>query len=120
MWSQRLAALSGAAAVAAGAVGAHALPAHLRKKELAEKDVEVYVKIFETGSRYHLLHAVALLCSPMAKYSALTAGCLAGGQALFAGSLYTVAFNGSRDTPAAKVAPAGGILLILGWLSFAL
>merc|ERR1712176_1033900 len=98
-------AISGASAVGAGAVGAHALPAHLKTKGLQEKDVQSYTKVFETGARYHLIHAGVLLCSSFSRQPAVTAGLLASGQAIFAGSLYAVAAAGTRDNLAAKVAP---------------
>eukprot|EP00747_Dinoflagellata_sp_TGD_P218741 gnl/TRDRNA2_/TRDRNA2_90948_c0_seq2.p2 gnl/TRDRNA2_/TRDRNA2_90948_c0~~gnl/TRDRNA2_/TRDRNA2_90948_c0_seq2.p2 ORF type:complete len:121 (+),score=12.55 gnl/TRDRNA2_/TRDRNA2_90948_c0_seq2:59-421(+) len=120
MWTQRIAALSGCSAVGAGAVGAHALPFQLQARGLTEKDVATYVKVFETGARYHLIHAGVLLCSSFSRKPALTAALLASGQVLFSGSLYTVAALGSRDNLASKVAPFGGGLLMLGWLSFAL
>ena len=63
---------------------------------------------------------VALLGAARARRPALTAGLLASGQALFSGSLYVVAGEGSREIVAAKTAPIGGGLLILGWLSFVL
>ena len=121
VWPRRLGAVSGAAAVAAGAIGAHALPAHLRKQhDLPPEDVEMYSKIFETGARYHLVHAGVLLCAPWARFPAISGSLLFAGQVLFAGSLYTVAAAGTRDVLASSVAPVGGGLLILGWLSFAL
>ena len=102
------------------AVGAHALPARLRQQGHSPEEVDTFTKIFETGARYHLIHAGVLLCAPMARVPALTAGLLAAGQVLFAGSLYAVAAAGTRDVPASKVAPWGGGLLIMGWLSFVL
>ena len=118
--SQRLAGLSGALAVAAGAAGAHALPKRHREMGLSEKDQKTYGEIFQTASRYHLLHAVLLVAAPMARFPLATAGLLVGGKLMFVGSLYAVAAAGDRKIDVAKAAPVGGGLLILGWLSFAL
>ena len=85
--SQRLAGLSGAAAVGAGAVGAHALPKHLRSLGLSSAERKTYTEIFGTASRYHLLHALLLLCAPLARFPMATTGLLLGGKLLFVGSL---------------------------------
>ncbi len=118
--SQRLAGLSGALAVAAGAAGAHALPKRLRSLDLSIDEQKTYAEIFGTASRYHLLHAGVLLCAPLARFPEMTAGLLVVGKVLFVGSLYSIAYAGSRKIEVAKVAPVGGGLLILGWLSFIL
>ena len=118
--SQRLAGLSGALAVAIGAGGAHALPKRLRSLNLSADEQQSYAEIFGTASRYHLLHAAALLCAPFARFPRATAGLLVAGKVLFVGSLYSIAYAGSRQIVVAKAAPVGGGLLILGWLSFVL
>lgn len=118
--SQRLAGLSGALAVAVGAAGAHALPKRLRSLGLSVDEQQSYAEIFGTASRYHLLHAAVLLCAPLARFPAATAGLLVAGKVLFVGSLYSIAYAGSRQIVVTKAAPVGGGLLILGWLSFVL
>lgn len=118
--SQRLAGLSGALAVAAGAAGAHALPKRHREMGLSEEDQKTYSEIFQTASRYHMLHAVLLVAAPMARFPLATSGLLVSGKLLFVGSLYAIAAAGDRKIDVAKAAPVGGGLLILGWLSFAL
>eukprot|EP01043_Picozoa_sp_COSAG02_P063776 COSAG02_NODE_9134_length_2317_cov_2.321912_1_plen_198_part_00 len=120
MFSQRLAGLSGALAVAAGAAGAHALPKRLRSLNLSIDEQKTYAEIFGTASRYHLLHAGVLLGAPLARFPGITAGLLVVGKVLFVGSLYSIAYAGSRQIEVAKAAPVGGGLLILGWLSFVL
>jgi len=99
-------------AVAAGAFGAHALRSRLGPELLAA---------FETGARYQMYHALALL----AVASALTrwpvpavraAGWLfVAGTVLFSGSLYLLALTGVRSFGA--VTPLGGLALLAGWLA---
>jgi len=105
---------SAAVAVAAGAFGAHALRARLAPELLAA---------FETGVRYHLVHAVGLLAVAWAS-SRLPGGAVAwagwlllAGTVLFSGSLYALALTGVRALGA--VTPFGGAAFIAGWLLLA-
>ena len=104
-----------AAGVAMGAFGAHALKARVGMEMLA---------VWETGARYHLIHAVALLASALAcdKWPGpwtRTAGWLfVAGIALFSGSLYALALTGVRALGA--ITPLGGLCFIAGWLSLAI
>jgi uncharacterized membrane protein YgdD (TMEM256/DUF423 family) len=97
-------------AVAAGAFGAHALKAQLSDEALAW---------FETGVRYHMYHALALVAlaalAPRLEGSAATwSGWLfVAGVALFSGSLYLLALTGVRWLGA--VTPLGGVCLLAGW-----
>jgi uncharacterized membrane protein YgdD (TMEM256/DUF423 family) len=96
--------------VAAGAFGAHALRARLSANDLA---------IFETGVRYQMYHAlallaVALLLSRAPHSGAATAGWLfTAGIAIFAGSLYVLVLTGNRWLGA--VTPIGGVAFLAGW-----
>jgi uncharacterized membrane protein YgdD (TMEM256/DUF423 family) len=109
------AALFGATGVVAGAFGAHALRESLPPERLA---------VFETASRYQLLHALALLGAAWVvqqwpgRWSRAGAWMLGAGIALFSGSLYLLAGTGERALGA--ITPLGGGLLILGWLSIAM
>lgn len=100
--------------VAAGAFGAHALKARLAPDMLA---------IFETGVRYQLVHALALLATAWASHrwpGRLTgaAGWLfVAGIVLFSGSLYVLALSGARGV--GIVTPFGGVAFILGWACLA-
>ena len=95
-----LAALSGAIAVAAGAFGAHGA---------SERAAE----ILKTGAHYQLVHAIAALVA--VKLDARgPAWCFVAGGALFAGSLYWLAFGAPRWV--GPITPLGGALLIGGWL----
>lgn len=102
-------AISGAVAVAAGAFGAHALKERLTEKALA---------VFETGARYQMYHALAIvLCAALASTvsGARTAGWLMqAGIVLFSGSLYALALSDVKVLGA--ITPFGGVLFIAGWV----
>ena len=104
-----LAALVGASGVAMGAGGAHALRSQI---------VPEYLATFETGVRYQLIHAVALLALAFAgerRGIALPAVLFTGGVLLFSGSLYALALG--APTRLGIVTPFGGVALLLGWLA---
>ena len=108
-------ALSGALGVAAGAFGAHALRAKLEPRML---------EVFETGARYQLIHAVALLAVAWAagrwpgSLTTASGWLMVAGTLLFSGSLYVMALTGVRALGA--VTPLGGVCFIAGWLCLAL
>ncbi|MDZ7779709.1 MAG: DUF423 domain-containing protein [Gemmatimonadota bacterium] len=102
-------------AVALGAFGAHALRASLGADDLAT---------FETGVRYHMYHALALLAVAWAaaRWPAATSLTVAGwsfvvGVLVFSGSLYLLVLTGQRWLGA--VTPLGGLAFLLGWILFA-
>lgn len=105
-------ALSAFIGVAAGAFGAHALKFRLTPDLLA---------VFDTGARYQLFHALALMAVAWACRqwpSARWAGwCFVAGTLLFSGSLYVLALTGVRAFGA--VTPFGGVAFLLGWLLLA-
>jgi len=109
-----LGALFAGLAVALGAFGAHALRA-----SLAPRDLE----IFETGVRYQMYHALALiLVGVLSAYrpqsSLLAAGWLfSAGIVIFSGSLYLLVITNTRWLGA--VTPLGGVAFILAWISMA-
>ena len=114
----RLFSLLGAAcaflAVAFGAFGAHSLKAILTPDMLV---------VFETGVRYQMYHALALLAVGWAahqypKASFHVAGWLfSAGILLFSGSLYVLALSGVRWLGA--ITPLGGVCFLAGWAVFA-
>jgi uncharacterized membrane protein YgdD (TMEM256/DUF423 family) len=109
----RLAGALGFLGVALGAFGAHGL-----RERLAPGMLDVY----KTGVLYHLLHAVALLAvalgaERLARPRAVAA-LWAAGIVIFSGSLYALAITGA--TALGAVAPAGGLLLMAGWVTLAL
>jgi uncharacterized membrane protein YgdD (TMEM256/DUF423 family) len=105
-----LGALSAFIGVAAGAFGAHALKARLEPDLLA---------VFDTGARYQLIHALALLavawaCQRWPASPVRWAGwCFVAGTVLFSGSLYVLALTGVRGL--GVVTPFGGAAFLLGW-----
>jgi uncharacterized membrane protein YgdD (TMEM256/DUF423 family) len=112
-----LAGLSGAAGVAAEAAARHLLAGDPHRLELAD-----------TGGRYGLVHAVALLALAAvvaraapgaARLLLVLAGwCFALALVLFPGSLYLLAAGAPPET--AWLTPIGGTLFIIGWLLAAL
>jgi len=100
--------------VAAGAFGAHAL-----KSALAP----AMMSVFETGARYQLVHAVALVAVSLAlergpSRALAAAGALfAAGVVLFSGSLYALAALGASAW--GIVTPFGGLCLLAGWVCLA-
>ncbi len=104
-----VAALLGASGVLFGAGGAHALRSLM---------VPEYLPTFETGVRYHLIHAVALLTLALVgerRPIALPAGLFTVGVCLFSGSLYALALG--APTGVGIITPFGGVSLLLGWLA---
>ena len=107
-------ALAGFTAVALGAFGAHGLRARLGPDMLA---------VFETGVRYHMYHALALMLTAqmMGRTSGrliVAAGWLfAAGIVLFSGSLYLLALTGI--TILGAVTPIGGLAFLAGWACLA-
>jgi len=109
-----LGALSGLLAVGAGAFGAHALRERLSPDMLA---------VFETGARYQMYHALALLAAAWAVGrwpggATLAAGWLfVAGTVVFCGSLYLLALTGHRWLGA--ITPLGGLAFLAGWAALA-
>jgi uncharacterized membrane protein YgdD (TMEM256/DUF423 family) len=109
-----LGALSAGLGVALGAFGAHALKARLAPDMLA---------VWETGVRYQIFHALALLAAAWAVTrwpgAAITASgwLFVVGTLLFSGSLYVLSLSGVRWLGA--VTPLGGVAWIAAWLCLA-
>ena len=104
-----VAALLGASGVLFGAGGAHALRSMM---------VPEYLPTFETGVRYHLIHAVALLALALGgerRPIALPSVFFTIGVVLFSGSLYALALG--APTSVGIITPFGGVSLLLGWLA---
>src|SRR5512140_2319515 len=103
-------------AVAAGAFGAHALKTRLAPDMLA---------VFETGARYQMYHALALIALALligrlaapSPWAAAAGWLFIAGIALFSGSLYALALTGIRGLGA--VTPVGGLAFLAGWVCFA-
>lgn len=108
MMAKRIAAVSGALAVAMGAFGAHGL------EQLAVGDGRIAT--WETAARYHLIHSVLMLFLAVALPKAkVPFALIAGGTLVFSGTLYALVL---ADMPKlGAITPVGGALLIAGWLS---
>ena len=107
-----IAAIFGGLSVAGGAFGAHAL-----REKISDRSLE----IFDTGARYQMYHALALLLVAMLisrlenpPTTLLVSGWLfIIGVVIFSGSLYALSLTGIKSLGA--VAPLGGLALMLGW-----
>jgi len=109
-----IAAANGLIAVVAGAFAAHALKSRLAPEGLAT---------LETGARYQMYHALALLAAAWvmstapSRSASAAAWCFLLGTILFSGSLYGLCLLKWRWL--GPVTPLGGALLIVGWLLLA-
>ncbi|MEB3278123.1 MAG: DUF423 domain-containing protein [Lyngbya sp.] len=107
-----IAAILGGLSVMAGAFGAHALSG-----KVSERAIE----IFETGARYQMYHALALLLlgvllrnSQSPQPLIIIAGtAFMVGVAIFSGSLYALSLTGIKWLGA--ITPLGGVAFIAGW-----
>lgn len=110
-----LGAILGLLGVLAGAFGAHAL------RTVLPIDL---VQVFETGVRYQMFHALALILVHLVErqapgHATRAAGWLfVAGIVLFSGSLYALAISGVRLLGA--ITPLGGLCLLAGWASLAI
>jgi uncharacterized membrane protein YgdD (TMEM256/DUF423 family) len=108
-------ALAAGLAVVLGAFGAHGLKGRVDAGLLA---------VFETGVRYHVYHALALLAVGLAagRWSSPWIGAAGwlflAGIIVFSGSLYLMTLTGARWLGA--ITPIGGVAFILGWACLAL
>lgn len=102
--------LAGFIGVALGAFGAHALRGRLSPESL---------DVFETGVRYHMYHAFAILIVAVAlarfDVSAVRAAgwLFTIGIVIFSGSLYALSLTGIRTFGA--VTPIGGLAFLTAW-----
>ncbi|MGF1514844.1 MAG: DUF423 domain-containing protein [Elainellaceae cyanobacterium] len=105
-----IAAVLGGLSVAGGAFATHALESRLSDRA---------IEIFETGARYQMYHALALLLVALLLRNGpspwLTAAGVAfvAGVAVFSGSLYALSLSGIKILGA--ITPLGGAAFLLGW-----
>jgi uncharacterized membrane protein YgdD (TMEM256/DUF423 family) len=111
-------AVAGFVGVAFGAFGAHGLRGRLSPDMLA---------VFETGVRYQMYHALALMLTAVLMMTGrlesgravAAAGWLfVAGIVLFSGSLYLLAVTGI--TVLGAITPIGGVAFLLGWACLAI
>ena len=114
------AALLGLSAVLLGAFGAHGLKGVLTPEQLGS---------FETGVRYQIYHALALLglaaLFPVnVKLVKVIFTCFLAGTLLFSGSIYLLAcrdlLGGVKVAWLGPLTPLGGLLLVIGWAAIAI
>ena len=103
-----------AVGVLLGAFGAHGLQNRVTSDMLA---------VYETGVRYHLVHALGLLAVAWAMsrwpnaWTGAAGWLFVAGIAVFSGSLYLLAVTGVRWLGA--ITPIGGLCLTAGWIALA-
>lgn len=107
-----IASILGGISVVLGAFAAHALKDRLSDRALA---------IWETGTRYQMYHAlalilIALLISRFPNSTPLIAAGFAfiAGIFIFSGSLYALSLSGIKWLGA--ITPLGGVAFIIGWI----
>lgn len=107
-----IAAVLGGLSVAGGAFASHAL-----QSRLSERAIEV----FQTGVRYQMSHAIALLAvalllaiaEPPTPWLTAAGWAFVVGIGLFSGSLYLISLAGLKVL--GPVTPIGGLALLVGW-----
>jgi uncharacterized membrane protein YgdD (TMEM256/DUF423 family) len=104
-------AIEGFLGVALGAFGAHGLRNRISAEMLA---------VFETGVRYQMYHAFAVLIVAAAmgrigdaRLLVFSGWAFVAGTILFSGSLYALALSGI--TMLGAVTPLGGLMFLTGW-----
>ncbi len=108
-------ALMGFVGVGLGAFGAHGLKGRLTAEMLA---------VFETGVRYQMYHALALLAlgalmTRLEGRAVVVAGwSFTAGILIFSGSLYALALSGV--TMLGAITPIGGVAFLIGWIALAI
>jgi uncharacterized membrane protein YgdD (TMEM256/DUF423 family) len=126
----RIGAILAFCAVLLGTFGAHGLPEYLEKiipkddmRKVAGLDVPYrhnYIEVFNTGVKYHIYHALALLFLGLYKQQHkhrlldIVGHCFLWGTILFSGSLYVLVVTYIK--PIAMITPIGGILYLVGWI----
>ncbi|MFT5365275.1 MAG: uncharacterized membrane protein YgdD (TMEM256/DUF423 family) [Candidatus Latescibacterota bacterium] len=94
-----------------GAFGAHALRNKLEPRML---------EVFETGVRYQMYHAFALIVTAWAVsqwpggVTQIAGWFFVAGIVVFSGSLYGLTLTGMRGLGA--ITPLGGLMFLAGWL----
>ena len=110
-----IASMFGGISVVFGAFASHALKDRLSDKSLA---------IWETGTKYQMYHALALMLVailisrfPNSTLLAVAGYAFIAGVFIFSGSLYALTLTGIKWLGA--ITPIGGLALIVGWLCLA-
>ena len=110
-----LSAFAGCTGVALGAFAAHGLKNRLTPE---------YLAVFQTGTHYQLVHALALFGVGLlalhmpGRLVNLAGGAFAVGILLFSGSLYLLTLSGIGKL--GMITPFGGVAFLIGWLCLGL
>ena len=110
-----LSAFAGFTGVALGAFAAHGLKGRLTPE---------YLAVFQTGTHYQLIHALALFGVGLlalhmpGRLVNLAGGAFAVGILLFSGSLYLLTLSGIGKL--GIITPFGGVAFLIGWLCLGL
>ena len=112
-----IAAAFGGTSVILGAFASHAL-----KDRLSERALEIW----ETGTKYQMYHALALILialllerlSNSPTFLVVAGYAFIAGVFLFSGSLYALSLSGIKILGA--VTPLGGVAFITGWICLAI
>nr|WP_298144228.1 DUF423 domain-containing protein [uncultured Pseudomonas sp.] len=108
-------AFAGFTGVALGAFAAHGLKSRLSAD---------YLAVFQTGTHYQLIHALALLGVGLlalhvpGRLVNMAGGLFALGLLLFSGSLYALSLSGVSKL--GMITPFGGLAFLAGWLCLGL
>ena len=120
-----IAALTGAVGVAFGAFAAHGLPDRLSALGYQGDDLDRRLDIFQTATRYQLVHALALgwvatlLDRVPVRYWQAAAWAFLLGLIVFSGCLYVLTIVRPAYNWVGAIVPVGGMTLILGWIFLA-
>ncbi|MBG0841597.1 DUF423 domain-containing protein [Ectopseudomonas toyotomiensis] len=110
-----LSAFTGFTGVSLGAFAAHGLKHRLTPE---------YLAVFQTGTHYQLIHALALFGVGLLAMHApgrlvnLAGGTFTLGILLFSGSLYLLTLSGIGKL--GMITPFGGVAFLIGWLCLGL
>ena len=130
----RIGAVLAAIGVGCGAFAAHGLNQYFPDKyrdsppkKVAGLEVPAswkYLQDFKTGAEYQMYHSLGLLAvglaasrTPRRRALDVAGWCFLLGIGLFSGGLYVLTLTG--DTRWGMVAPFGGVLFLVGWVSLA-
>ncbi len=103
-----------------GAMGAHFLPGYLESSGMSPELIPKRLDQFDTGVRYHLVHAVATfalagLTGLPRRSQQVIAGLFTIGTLLFSGSLYLLVFLNKPWLGA--ITPLGGTAWLVAWIT---
>jgi uncharacterized membrane protein YgdD (TMEM256/DUF423 family) len=126
-----VAAIFWGALLAAAAVGLGAYAAHGLEKQIVslgyEADLAKRLAWFETGAKYQMYHAVALILTGVIaerresrKILGLAGVLFVLGILFFSGSLYAMTLLGPNWKWLGAITPLGGLSFIVGWVSLAI